>query len=155
MPLLVCLNFTHYGPKSSETGITTYLITDSMDELIRYVDKKYLSNSIAESKAEGEEDVEHSASFSFNHFEENPDDLQRAIDLGLNTKDSGIGYLSGPYHLITEFFYGTEWQTPDDDCYYGRTDYNWRNSRTITEEQIKVLLDLGIAIDVRGHLTWV
>lgn len=146
MPLLVKLGFIHCGPKDSESGIQTYLIANSIDEVIKYVDKEYLSDRIAESR--GSEEDSASVSYGLDYFKDNPAELQRAIDLGLNVEDVDIGYVTGSYHAVTEFYGGTDWDE-DADAYYGTTDYNWRESRPISEDQISVLIDLEVAIDIR------
>jgi len=143
---LVEVGFMHYGPKSQEDGIKELIITGSMEQAVAYIDKEYLFNNLEnyvgpDPEAEGEYFSPCNA-----WWDKNPHKKDEALNRGLTL--SGYGDVQGSYKEICLWWEGDDWKDPED-CYYGVTQYSWRNYQEISEEDAAVLIRLGLAKDIR------
>ena len=147
---LVAIRFDHYSPKDSEPGIKEYVIADSMERVIAYVDEEYLYHKLSRVNDENEdEDDQLFLSPDEDWINSNPGKLDEARSLGLEVDEyNGVTGRSDKMIL----WYGGDDCGDVSDAYYGVTHYNWRDAQQISESIANELLQLKIAKDLR---TWV
>jgi hypothetical protein len=137
---LVAIRFTHYAPKDSEEGIKEYVISDSFEKVLEYIEKTYYG-------VFGEEDDEGSVCPSKEWWDAHPDAKREADQLGFKVDEYGFGLglgdVVGPYRDIVIWWGGNDFGDVED-AYYGVTQYHWETQR-ISSENAATLVGLGIA----------
>jgi hypothetical protein len=138
--LLVQIKFKHYAPKDSEEGTKEWIVCDSEDEALDYINEEHLYGVFNEEPEE--------ASFypTAEWCRENPTKSAEALSMGLRVDEWNTWF--GPNHAITKWLRGTWWQEVTD-AYYGVTKYDWSNQQEISEEDVKVLVRLAFVKDIR------
>lgn len=148
--LLVPLWFKHYAPKDSEEGIKEFLVVDNIDQLIEYVDNEHMYGRLQDQK---DDEQESSLSFAEEWIAERPHKVEEASELGI-VLDVEYHSAEGPSHLLTRWWGGNDWEEVSD-LYYGATQWNWEKRQEITEEELAVLMKLGLVKDIRkGYISW-
>ena len=111
------INVTHYAPRGSHTAIETFLVAESDEEVYNFINK-LCYGYWKNMEEEGEEENE----FYINNDYDNPVSFKEAVIAAKGDKEA----------------------TEPSDLYYGETRYEWEEKEA-SEEQIKVLVELGIA----------
>lgn len=142
MTMLIKLKFTHDSPKDSESGIMELLIADSLESAIKYIDKKHLYGALKDY----EDDEECGFYPDKKWWRKNEHKRQDAIDAGLSIDE--YGEVTGDGRALTLWLNGTHWKDADD-AYYGVTHHDWSEFQEVTEDEIAVLLKLGLVNDIR------
>lgn len=140
--ILIELRCTHYSPKDLAEAIKEFLIADSIEQALPYIDRVHLFGNLADMEADGETTTVYP---NDEFFEKRPDAREEAKTLGLEVNEHEV---EGPAHLITKWWRGTTWKDVED-AYYGVTHYEWGKHQEITAEQASVLTALGVAKDIR------
>lgn len=139
--LLVCLRFKHHAPRDSEDGIKEYLLSDSLEKVVKYIDKEHLGDDLFDE----ENDYKSMACPNEDWLIANKHKLQEAKTLGLKVyKDS----IKGLARVISVWYGGTDWESPSD-LYYGYTSWNWRDVQEVDESTADKLVKLNVAKDLR------
>lgn len=145
MPLLVEVRFVHYSPKDSEEGIKEFILADSLEQAIGYIDDEHMFGALADEDGE----VSQEAYVTEEWLKANQHRLDEAKALGLRV-DEEYHSVSGPSPAITRWHQGTTWKDAED-AYYGVTNWDWSRHRHISEEDAQVLVRLGIiGADIRN-----
>lgn len=149
MLLLVQIGFIHYGPKNSEEGIKELVIADSIEKVIKYIDKTYLKNRLFKDEDYNEETE---CSLPKENFDGKQEQLATADQFNVVIKDKGYSWLdfSGTRKNLILFMRGNSWEEIED-AYYGITKWDWFNQQTISEEEATILLKLNLVKDLRNE----
>lgn len=143
---LVKLKLFHYAPKDGEEGIKEFLIADDQEKLVKYIDKVHFAGSLKDAEEDGDEDE---CYVDKGLHKSRLLRLEEAKSLGLKVEKNIIGAnVSGLKHLLIKWYQGNSWEEVTD-AYYGVSQYEWDEQQEITEEQAQVLLQLGVAKDIR------
>jgi len=152
--LLVELGFVHYSPKDSEQGVKELIVCRDLAQAVEYIDQEHMFDALHDAKNDHDNQAgyrdEGSHSLGENWFEQNQAKKIEAEALGLKVEtDEFDDSVEGPSYLITTWLRSTAW-TGADDAYYGVTHWDWSKSQPIADEDVAVLLRLGLAKDIRG-----
>mgnify|MGYP003622045421 CR=1 FL=1 len=137
--MLYTLKFTHYSPKDGKTGILGYFLVDDFEKFWKYLDKECFYDSFKDYEDDGDE----GSYYPDDEWkEEHPQKMQEAKDLGLNIGE--YGEISGPKQTMIRWFEGNGFEDVED-AYYGVTQYDWSEKRSIDDEHVELLIQLGVA----------
>lgn len=136
--------FTHFSQKDSRDGIHSYVIANDESQVL-----EVMSNFIYFEDWEQDGD-EGDVSPCRTWWEENPNEVQRATDMGLTVHPVEWGddegkpdWVSGPKVTLCKWWRGDP--TEPSDLYYGWTTWRWDQGTPISEEEAKVLVATGVA----------
>ena len=142
------VDLEHFGAKSSAYGIVEYLIGDNERDVLEWINQQnyqFLDDHEEDSKEDCgcDDNCDCSKQMVWRNKEwqdENPEEMKRALDMGLEICSCGV------YGLLKDVFLWAR-QDPREpqDCYYGCDVYSWVVIGDITEEQSKLLIELKIA----------
>ncbi len=151
MPILTKIQFSHYAPKDSEDGIKEFVISDTLEQVVLYVDKEHLFNYLFGENYDENKDEECSLTLT-KGFLDNPEKKNQLEQHNLALKEWG-GTMSpdvvGTARNITLWLEANNWQD-FDDASYGVTQWDWSNHQEISQAEAEVLLNLKIAKDIRN-----
>jgi hypothetical protein len=140
--ILVTLAFTHYGPKSSESGIKAYFLADTSEEVVAHIDKTYLFDALTPGNP-GYEDKPSIITSSREWRAANPEKMKEAMTLGFEV-DEWFD-IFGPKDQLIRWYCGNDWEEISDS-YYGVTQYNWQKQQVVSNDVADQLVALGIAV---------
>lgn len=142
MTMLINLKFIHYSPKDSEDGIKEFIVTDSLQSAIKYIDKKHLYGALKDY----EEDEECEFFPDVDWVKKNKHRKQEAKDMGISIDE--YNHHTGSSKALTLFLNGTFWKEVSD-AYYGVTHYDWSEFKDVTEDEIATLSKFFPVKDIR------